>query len=546
MEKYKKSAIKLIKNPSFIVPIVIVAIASYGYLLGHSTINVDVLAADRYFQGMELVAQGRIVLPILEKILKIFNFYPFLVDFIAVLFFIFDILLYCSIFDVMSKNKIKPIAYTVFACIFISYPLIMEYFTFVPLGLSCAMAFALVAISIILFNECLISKRLRFFFSSIFTLWMSISIYESFAVVYIMAVLLIILIKILFSNKEKVKLRKIIIYGLQFAIPLMIAVLFNIVLVKFALNIFHIKKSDNAAKIVYYERLGVKNGIQNLFNTIIIEYIINGLGYLPIANLVICSIISFIIGIVFSIKKKDFSILFIILGMNLTLILLSIIQGGAAFYRTCQQFQLFVAFIFMLLTQLIIEKERKKIEKYIFFIIMSFIIFNQVKDIYKLEYLNDLRYQAEKEELTDVANELVSKYDTQNKPVAFFSYDTKLPTCVEEAITVKPNSLHYKVLKYYSEKILNIEEKVEEYQYIQSALQSCIQWSTASFMESGKANEEILKYFKLLGYDFKSVDSNLYLYNFFDLLSQEEEKEIPKWPKKGYIIEKDDIILVKL
>ena len=159
--------------------------------------------------------------------------------------------------------------------------------------------------------------------------------------------------------------------------------------------------------------------IKNLIYTVVVNYFINGFGYLPITFLVISSIISIVIGLVFAIKRKDDSILLMILGMNFTLILLSIIQGKAAQYRTCQQFQLFVSIIFMLLTQFVITSNTKKYMKNILVFVMFLMIFYQVKDIYKWQYLNDLRYQKEKNDMIAIGNELVKNYDVENKPIVF-------------------------------------------------------------------------------------------------------------------------------
>ena len=46
VKAYKQIGINLIKKLEYIIPLLIVTIASYGYLLTHSTVNVDVLSSD--------------------------------------------------------------------------------------------------------------------------------------------------------------------------------------------------------------------------------------------------------------------------------------------------------------------------------------------------------------------------------------------------------------------------------------------------------------------------------------------------------------------
>ena len=334
MEKYKKSAIKLLKTPTFIVPLIIVTIASFGYLLTHTAVSVDVLASDRYTDGIELIAQQRLLAPIIDKIFNIMDFYPFLVDFIAVLFLILATILFCSLFDVVSKSKIKTISYTIFSCFFISYPLMMEIFPYTPAGLSIAIGFCLTALSLIVFYEFLSCKKKKLTILSGICLWGAISLYESFATVYIMGVLAIILIKILFVNDKKEKLRNHILEGIWYIINLVVVIMINSIVTSMILNIFHISSSTNPFKDISYKTEGIIGGIDRLIDKTIIYFLINALGYLPITILVISSIISIIMSIVLSIRKKDISIFVVMLGMNITILSLSIIQGDSAAYRT--------------------------------------------------------------------------------------------------------------------------------------------------------------------------------------------------------------------
>ena len=159
------------------------------------------------------------------------------------------------------------------------------------------------------------------------------------------------------------------------------------------------------------------------------------------------SIISFIIGVVFSIRNKNISIFLTIIGMNVTLLLLSIIQGTAAPYRTCQQSPIFIGVILMILTQLILSSCISKCIKNIFIFFISLVILYQVKDLYCWEYLNNLRYQKEKQDVIAIGNDIIKNYNYKEKPVIFLG-KYELPLQVKEKITVKKDSLYYKTLNY--------------------------------------------------------------------------------------------------
>ena len=539
MAKYKDLVLKFFKNPMFIIPLIIVTIGSFGYLLGHETINIDVLSSDRYYGENVLIEQGRLMAPLIDKIFNIMNFYPFLADFIAVLFLMLGAILFCAFFDSASKGKIKMIAYTIFACFFVSYPLLMEAFVFEPMGISIALGFCFIAISLMLLNECLKTNSNKLFIGGTILLWCAISLYESFAVVYIVGVFLLLLVKILYENESRQSIKEYILTGLKFVAPLVIAILFNFVVTNAVIIIWVKKINMYADKNILYGDLGIVGGIKNVFNTVMVKYVINGLGYLPITFLVISSLISFVLGIILSVKKRNFLIFLSILGMNLSLLMLSIIQGKASYYRTCQQFQLFISFIFMILTQCILNINIKKFLKNAFLFIMFLMIFYQVKEIYKLQYVNNLKYQKEKNDMILIANELQKKYDVKNKPVIFVG-EYELPSCVKEAVGIKKGSLHYKVLDYYNKNFNNAKIDIDNYITVENSVKSYVNWAKLAFVSQEKANIENIKFFKYLGYDFKEGTIDMYIEA--EVISRADN--LPKWPKEGSIFETDDYIAV--
>ena len=538
MREYKKIAIKIIKKLNYIIPIILVTIASYGYLLIHNTVNIDVLSGDKYFNGEYLIAQKRIAGPILQKVFGIFDFYPFLADFIAVILFIIASVLFCTLFHVTSKGKIKTIAYTIFSCLFISYPLMMQFFPYIPMGISIGLGYCLVAISILSFESFLRSQKCLYAIISIGTLWCSISLYESFATVYIMVVLSILLIEILFLNK---KISEIIFKGLKFILPLLIAILLNIIVSNLILALGNIKIISNAQKEILYFAIGIKSTIKNLIETVTIDYIISAFGYLPFTILLMSSIISFVIAIIFSIKKKDVSIFLIIIGMNITLLLLSIMQGMAAAYRTCQQFPIFVGVIFMVLTQLVLSTKLNKNIKNIFLFFIFLIILYQVKDLYYWEYLNTVRYEKEKQDVIAIGNDIVKNYNYKEKPVVFCG-QYNLTQKVKEQITIKKDSLYYKILKYYNKNFTDKRIKdLNNYVYTQTSIQSYIDWSITAFAQNGEPiNEELTKFFYLLGYDIKQNDLDIESY--IELIR--ENVNLFKDKDKTSIFETDKYIIV--
>lgn len=527
MKKYKENAFDLFKNLKFILPVIFIAILGYGYLLTHSTVNVDTLSADRYFEGSELIGQSRLLAPILDKLLGIMNFYPFFVDFIAVVLLIIAGIVFCSLFKEASNGKIKNKSYVIFTCFFITYPLLMEVFTYVPMGLSISIGFILIGISLMLAREAINKKKYIYLIISSCAIWGAVSLYEAFACVYVLGVFLVMAIEIIYLKNNK-KIKDIIKTGIIYAVPLIIGILINYIFATWFRKIFNIPKNEKAYKNILYEITTFGNVMQNILHTVLISYVFNSLGYLPITYLMITFIISIIMAIILAIKNKNISILIVFFGMQISLLLLTFIQGNAAIYRTCQQFQVFVAFIFLLLSEFILNLNIKINIKKIAIGIICLMLFYQVKDLYHWQYLNDIRYQKEKADLIAVANELLANYDVENKPVIFIGeYD--VPSIVGKEISVKPNSLHEKVLKWYNERS-ELKIDIEKTRIAKSNVQSYVLWAMYAHFEDRTPGIELIKYFKYLGYDFKVGTMEM----FVDAYMRED---LPRWPREGSIFE---------
>lgn len=539
MEKYKNTFIKFLKTPIFIVPLIIVIIASYGYLLTHSTVNIDSLTYELYHENNLLLGQKRVMSPLIEKIFHTMNYYPFFGDFLGLLLITIWAILFCTVFDVITKSKIKIGAYTIFACIFMSYPLIMDEIAAATMSICIGLGFCFIAIALALMNEFARQNKDKFLILSTIIIFGAISLYESFALVYIIGTLAIMLLKILFVNEKKLKLREHILEGLKFALPLILAFLCNIIIPNLIIAIFKIPMNTFADRGSKYAELGMIGGLKYFIFSVLKTYIASALGYFPITVFVISIIIAITMGIIMSVKKKDGTIFLLFLGMIITLFLICIIQGKDAPYRTCQQFHLFIGLIFMLLSNILISKDIKKFIKNAAFFIIGIILFYQVKTTYTLQYINDLRFQKEQTDMKTIANQLLSKYDVENKPIIFIGKYRESAE-VLDAITIKPGTLQYKINEYLNTKLPGYDNQDEE-RYVQNSISNHIGWGMYAFGNKYTLESQIIRYFKYLGYgEFKAPEPKMY----DEACKSIIENDTPRWPKEGSIVETDNFIYV--
>ena len=183
----------------------------------------------------------------------------------------------------------------------------------------------------------------------------------------------------------------------------------------------------------------------------------------------------------------------------------------------------------------------KKGFRYAFIFIMAFMIFYQAKETYKWQYINDIRYQKEKSDMTILAHELLAEYDVKNKPVVFWGYYPFPKIIVDKAI-IKTDSFHYKVLEAYCNKFFKENlPSIKYYNLVQSSACSYIQWATDTFYPEEYANKELIKFFNYLGYDFKPGTIEM----LEEAKLMMENEDIPAWPKEGSIVDTEEYIFVR-
>lgn len=512
MKNLKEEIEFFVRKIEYIIPLIITAILSFGFVITHYSVNIDTLSSERYYREGELLTQSRYGGVLLDKIFGVMEYNPFFVDCLAVIFLVMASIAFCILFKKISKNKINTVAYTIFSCLFVSYPLINEIFVYTPMSLGVCFSFFIVAVILNLLYSYRDSKKIRNLIYSTLLMSLIISIYESSAAVLLCGFFIIEILDFIYNNQNK-KIKEGIMNLVIMAIPMVVALIINSIISNLIFALGDISPNANrAAKTIMYQALGLANGIKNLINTVFYNYIVNGFLYLPITVMQISCVIMFIIGIVYAVKHKNITIFLLFLGSICSIFALSVIQGNSAPYRTCQVFQIFSAFAFMILIQSLINANKSKIVKNIFICLSFLVIFYQAKDLNKYFYLNYTRYEQEKIALVSMAEQLKLNYDIKNKPVVFVgNYD--LSNYIKERCYIKTDTLGAKI----ANKLVSIIDpdnqtySEEKYAYIykpiDSNINSYLNWGTRAFSE---VNTEILKWLDILGYDyFKQGTENM-------------------------------------
>lgn len=511
---------KFLLNPLYIFPVLISTILCYAYYLTHETVTIDSLSSDRYYHGL-LVAQGRLTATIIENYLG-FEHLPIAVEnIIGLICFILGATVFCIIFD-KAKPQSNVLPYTFFTCLYITFPLMNEYFMFKGSVLTTGGSILLVSFA--LYFALKIKNLIASILISSIFIFFAYSWYESFILVYIGAVFLLL---ILLADGQKSQ-KELFFNGFWLAPTLFLGFSLEEIISNAIINICNITQDNNNA--VGTAWLSSSATLKSFFYDFIYSFVSKIFCYAPFTILFIFLAVAFVLMILQTKSTKKPILIFFYLGLALTVFFLSIYRGAESAYRTEQGIPFYIGAITLLLSSKIINLHGKKALKIIASLSLVIILTVQICSSNYWYHVNVLRDKEEKQVVCNIAKDL-EKYD-KNKPVIFIGY-YQLSNNIEDKYAVKKDSVAGKIINYTSKKA----KKSYTYTACQTSISSYISWSIYSF---SSANVELKKFFNSCGYDFK-LDTN-------EQFKEATKKyiNIPSYNDSGYILDAGDYIVVKV
>lgn len=511
---------KFLLNPLYIFPVLISTILCYAYYLTHETVTIDSLSSDRYYHGL-LVAQGRLTATIIENYLG-FEHLPIAIEnTIGLICFILGATVFCIIFD-KAKPQSNVLPYTFFTRLYITFPLMNEYFMFKGSVLTTGGSILLVSFA--LYFALKIKNLIASILISSIFIFFAYSWYESFILVYIGAVFLLL---ILLADGQKSQ-KESFFNGFWLAPTLFLGFSLEEIISNAIINICNITQDNNNA--VGTAWLSSSATLKSFFYDFIYSFVSKIFCYAPFTILFIFLAVAFVLMILQTKSTKKPILIFFYLGLALTVFFLSIYRGAELAYRAEQGISFYIGAITLLLSSKIINSNGKKALKIIASLSLVIILTVQICSSNYWYHVNVLRDKEEKQVVCNIAKDL-EKYD-ENKPVIFIGY-YQLSNNIKDKYAVKKDSVAGKIINYTSKKA----KKSYTYTACQTSISSYISWSIYSF---SSANVELKKFFNSCGYDFK-------------LGTNEQFKEatkkyinIPSYNDSGYILDAGDYIVVKV
>lgn len=519
------------------IPLILTAICAYGFYITNYSIGMDDTAVARYYVEGRAPAMGRYTLYLLNFIFRVSNFSPFILEFINVIFLILTAIVWMALIKKIAGEEIKTVLYTVFGCLFISFPLFNEIFVYYYHGSpGMSMAYFFTALSILCVYTFLLDKKISDLIWGIAMFYLALGIYESFTLVYIMACAMVFFLVNLFQ-KEKFNFRKFIIWIGTFILPIIIGIILRSLTCKI-INSFtgmdDVVRTFSGVNWLFEGDWRVN--LKLLREEFLIKYVLNAAYYMPLRNYLISALAFLVYSIVQVIRKRNAWLLVGTIGILSSPMLLIPIEGVVTTYRANLGLSLSFAFAALLVGNAIYNKMKHKWVIIVFFVV---IIFNQAFNLNHWFYLEDVKYNYQVNLASRLYYDLAKDYDMDREVLVIG--DVELPTPLKEQTHIVYDDENYKYITFFEEKLkIEIPEKYFDecgYRYTEVPDLYLFNWGQWAF-EDGSV--ELSHFFEMHGYKLTPGGQGQWYEAKF--LTQEG----PCYPAEGSITEYNDYIIVKL
>lgn len=395
--------------------------------------------------------------------------------------------------------------------------------------------------------------------------------YESHAAVYLTAICFVLFFIYLKNKEYSLKFKSIVTILIKFVLILIIALVLDLLISKIVCYIFTgtfdfwYKGNTN----IYWTEGSFVNAVKWVIREHIGQYLIAGVSNISVLLYDIAIFGGLIISVIISFKRRSVWCVLFYTACIVASLSLGIVMGSAPKYSSAQSLQLFVPFFVLMINSLI--PLNKKFIRNTSIVILGIIVINQTLFINRYSFVDYQRFQYENNILTNVSEDL-GKYSINEKPVLFISdkeYDfpsfNSTPLNLKNPIAENLENIMFgiydKIIPQTTYKRLNARfgsrveydllsaENVAKFfneDYRISPYISFNNRNTCPTVKSAQYIPEIYVALDMLGCELTvsdiamTTDENAYK------LIEEQYSDMPVYPNDGYIVETEDLIIVKV
>lgn len=551
MKRYARELRWFAVQKFYLLSLVVTAAISFGHAALNPSVSIDDLESIRYVgSGNEMLAAGRfgIVLwarlfgytgALVEKSLTI--------DLLAMVMLIATAINFCILIRRIAGERISASAYLVFSCLFLSYPLMNEIWEYTGANLCVCAGYLCVSWAVLLMWNQLHGKlRLVPTAAAALLVMLACASYESLAAVYIFAVFAVLGLQVIFGPEEEKALAAMFRQGLHYAAVLAAGVALRFVVAAGIRMAMGLAAQSNGATEIAWGQESAGHVLASVLFKLFLEYVWRGIVYLPITELVIAGIVFLVLGVHFS-RKTSRTLWLPWLGMLLSMVVLSFLQGTVTPYRACQVFALFISLTALLTMAALAGSCRRAARPLACILTALGLVLSLSQSLYLRHFLvwNHQRSEEEAVVVREIGAALESVEDSE-KPVIFTGSYT-LSNSVRDAVSIPETSLRWRIYwpvqhalterfsrPWYAWYSFDDARKLPS-----TNVNSVLDWALHAF----GSQESMARLFAYYGYDYSPADYDAVL-----PLAREYvvAHGVARYPDPGYLVDAGDYIIVNL
>ena len=559
MEQWKDRINLFLKNKFYMLLLGLIALSAYGYFVTHPTIGIDDTLYEYYFEEGLVAVVGRWCLFLLNKVVDIGQFTPFLPDLAAVLLLMLAAVVWSSLFYSVLEERVPLWGYLIFGGLLISNSLHSEVLTYY-LHNGIGIGYLFTGISLVCMKEGLdrvrsrekktVLKNLIPFGLAAGAMTVAMGCYESFMIVWLVGFLLLLLLERYVGVKRKLFVTLCIGAAVALLAMVLRSLMVNMVIAVFDLGYLR----DEAVLRSVTEMLswiGMDNGLAYFLMQVkqtLVMYLVFAYAYYPIKIFVFAVVVLIVAAVAWGIVKRDLWLPVLTVGIFVASFLLVVLECKATYYRSAQFLPLlcafagllFIYFVMILKARLQTHEWQRKLGRLlqtVMVVCFCILLFNQCSDMNRWFYVDHMKYEDAKTTMNRISYELAVSYDHE-KPViftggyrvplgivgdAFVEYDSQLADKIERAAGLLGENV---IENFYT---------VQGIWVAQTPGLSVLDWAACAFGD----DREMAKFYEMHGQHLVPEINGDRYGEAFDYAAT-----MPRFPEDGYIQDMGDYIIV--
>lgn len=546
---------------SYRAALIFTTLCSYGFLVTHHTVGVDDTPFALYFEeGLNAII-GRWFLFVLNKVFHVADFAPFITDLAGALILMTAAVVWGVLLYSICRERVPLWGYLFFSCIFLSCPLLAEVYPY-HLHNGVSVGYLCTGISLCFFRELSEGvkekkKTLAMAFGMAFFLFVAIGCYESFMIVWLLGLLLVLLTERYMGISCKIFT----LLGIA-ALSAVAALILRSLMIEGLIGIFDLGYLRTVADqrtvgdvFGWVSGEGAAAELAMAFKRFYVMYFAFAWAYYPIRVFVFAAGFIGLYGLYSGFRRKSPWIFLLTVGCFVCCILLVPVEGKATLYRAAQFLPVICAYGAFLAAFAVgglgqsgflrkadrgeWPERMKKILTAVSVFLLGAVLWNQCYEMNKWFYVDWLKYESTLDLARQIDAALEKDFD-MSKPVLFIGNYAPPKSIVKEAYVDYGSETFYRIKRLtdpIDEHLLDKFYREYGVWVAQTPSLSVFEWGVNAF----ESDEELARFFAMHGMEIKANTNKAYFAEASDYFL-----EMPVFPQEGSIEDRGEYIIVRI